>query len=313
LGPNDKLEETMSLKRLLVSSVASAAILATVTANWHANAAEIGSNGDYPTGSTVGIPTGVALPPGFYGKVDAVWSQSHSVNGFGQDTGVSATSLGQFSSWTWVPGINVLGATVTFAERGEPGVLSVTVKHPKGVVDNGIGTVDANWVPINLSWSLGGGFFVDGEIGFYAPTGTYNVDNSVNTGSGHWVLEPNFSVTYLKNGWDLTAHTTFDVNFVNPETDYRNGTFWYEDLTATRNFGKFTTGPVAWGYNQITADSGPVNLNGGSPHEWSVGWEAGYNISPAMSVYGWATHDVYARNVGYDNIRAELAFVFKLL
>ncbi len=92
----------------------------------------------------------------------------------------------------------------------------------------------------------------------------------VNTGQNHWTIEPDMSVSWLPGPYQFTVHVTLDKNFENSTTHYTNGTTMDWDFTAMHSFGHWSFGPVSYFYKQITADSGPAALNGGSDQEGDV-------------------------------------------
>lgn len=274
-------------------------------------AIQIGSAPDNPLGITLGLPVGALPPTGLYVNLHPNWGQGDAVNREGDRTGVSSTVFGDFSAFTYVPNFTVLGATYGVAVRG-PGVLEPTVRHPGGVTTSGVGLVDWTIAPVILSWALGHGLFFSAEFGFDAPVGTYSATNSVNTGGNHWALEPNIALTYLRYGWDLTAHLTTETAFVNPTTQYTNGTFLFLDLTATKKIGKWTTGPVGFVYAQISPDSGPARLNSGYPTEYSAGWDLGYDLAEGVTINGWFTRDIYTRNTSALDLRAQVNLAWQI-
>jgi hypothetical protein len=263
-----------------------------------AHAAETGTNPDSPPGNTLGLPTGTSLPPGFYVTLKPSYSQGPSVNGIGGYNGGHSEVAGATGILAYVPGGTIFGAHYSFFIRSL-GVLDVSVTQPQkagGKTFDRTGLLDTSFVPINLSWALGNHFFYDAEIGFYPPIGQYSRTAVVNVGQNHWTLEPNTSLSYLPPGYQFTVHTTFDKNFQNAYKHYINGTTMDIDMTAMKNFDRFSFGPVSYFYRQITADAGPAKLNGGTPVAFALGADGAY------AGHGWKlnvslTHDIYDRNV----------------
>jgi hypothetical protein len=190
--------------------------------------------------------------------------------------------------------------------------IDLTIKKPGGVTQTRTGMPDLDIAPLNLSWSLGHGLFFDFEFSFNAPTGTYEQSQPVNIGNNHWAITPSIALTYLQNGWDLTAHLTTETAFQNPSTQYTNGTLLYTDLTATKKIGKWTTGPVGYIYSQISPDSGPQNLNGGYPFAVAAGWDLGYDLANGVTLNGWIVSDVVARNTAKQAVQGELQLAWQI-
>jgi hypothetical protein len=263
-----------------------------------AYAAQSGSTPEYPPGNTLGLPTGASLPPGVYVTYKPSYSQGRSTNALGDYTGGHSEVFGATGSLAYVPGGTIFGAHYSFFIRSI-GVLDAAVTQaPKagGKTFDRTGLIDTSFVPINLSWALGHHVFYDVEVGFYPPNGQFSRTAVVNNGQNHWTLEPNTAISYLPPGYQFTVHATFDKNYQNSVTHYINGTTMDIDMTAMKDFGRFSFGPVAYYYRQITADAGPPNLDSGTPIAFAVGADGAY------AGHGWKlnvffTHDIYDRSV----------------
>jgi len=71
-------------------------------------------------------------------------------------------------------------------------------------------TVHNTWVnPVSLSWNLGSGWFASAGFAVFVPDGS-RYDNTANP--DHWTYEPHAAVSYLANGWNLTANFVYDFN-----------------------------------------------------------------------------------------------------
>lgn len=71
-------------------------------------------------------------------------------------------------------------------------------------------TVENTWfMPAQLSWNLGNGWFASGAFAFYAPDGSrYNGSPNPD----YWTYELRGAVSYLSDGWNLTANLIYDFN-----------------------------------------------------------------------------------------------------
>lgn len=261
-----------------------------------ANAAMFGSTPEYPVGITMGVPVGELPPPGFYYINKGTFSGAHSVNGQGVRTGAVSSTWTNTSQIMWVLNQRVLGARYAVFIRNI-GAVDVALTRPNGTTSSTVGLPDTEIIPANLSWSVAPGLFFDAEFGFYVPSGRYTTPAAINIGQNHYTLEPNFALTYFHSGWAFTAHTVFDINGVNQQTHYRNGTTMDVDYTAFKAIGRWSFGPVGYYLTQITRDSGPAKLDGGSPQEWALGLGAAYNFGPARLNLN-ITHDIVANNIG---------------
>lgn len=264
-----------------------------------AEAAMVGSNPEYPVGNTLGQPTGLLPPPGVYLTFKPSYTQSRPVDGNGHFTGAHANIWGATGSLAYIPDIRIFGARYGMFIRSL-GWLNVSLTTPRaagGKTFNRIGLVDTEFTPLSLSWDLGHHVFFDADFGFYPPNGQYSDTAKVNTGQNHWTIEPDMSVSWLPGPYQFTVHATLDKNFENSATHYTNGSTMDWDFTAMRGFGHWSIGPVSYFYKQITADSGPAALNGGSPEAFALGADVAYQ-GKGYKMNMFFTHDVYARNVG---------------
>jgi hypothetical protein len=255
-------------------------------------------------GITLGGGTAGAPPPGLY-MIDQVYTYQTNLTGPGNNvlnphgttTGVpSAVGVGAF---VWVPGWEILGATYDAAWALPFGMFAA------GSPINGeaSGMINTFIAPIELSWKLGNsGFFIKSGLGMYVPDGTKNGINGLgNVGTPWWTFMPEFVVSYLKDGWNLTANIFGEINTENTITKYRSGDILHAEFTATKSIGKWTVGPVAYYAGQVTDDrssafyQGAINVN--RYNLFAVGAELGYNFGPAQLTF-WALDEVSANASG---------------
>jgi hypothetical protein len=69
---------------------------------------------------------------------------------------------------------------------------------------------------------------------------------------------------------------------------------------------------VGFIYAQISPDAGSKSLSGGYPTEYSAGWDLGYDLADGVTLNGWFTRDVYARNVSQLALRAQINLSFQV-
>jgi hypothetical protein len=141
----------------------------------------------------------------------------------------------------------------------------------------------------------------------YAPDGTVTgITGLGNQGANYWTFQPEAILSYLKDGWNLSAAVYEEFNTQNTITNYTSGDQLHADFTATKTIGKWTFGPVAYYVGQVSNDScssvtclgfygagvGPT-LNQ-RYNVWAVGGLIAYDFGPAaLSV--WATQEVSAK------------------
>ena len=300
----------------------------------HATAHEPGDAGQYLPGVTMGLGYGAAPPPGVYFDNTILYIPKFVGND--QNNGTTLKIWAEIPSLSWSTGWNFLGAKVVMAVV-QPVYDSVTYPSTAsgppfaGAI---VYPVMHNTVlnPLTLSWNIGTGWFLSTGFVFYAPDGS-RYDNSPNP--DYWTYEFNGAISYLADGWNLTAHFVYDWNtaseghtgafaktqFAPLGIGYRSGDQAFLDVTATKRFGKWEIGPVAYLKWQTTSDhpGGDVScatmatltaslLGCGQATQYAVGGLIGYDWGPvALKVM--ATDSVYTRDYFQGwNIWAKLLF-----
>jgi hypothetical protein len=164
------------------------------------------------------------------------------------------------------------------------------------------------FAPINLSWSLGGGWHFGAGINFSIPDARTTGHNGLDSGGQpYWTIEPTFGVSYLRNGFDLSATLLYDFYTTNRYSGVTDGQALYLDLTATKKFGHFEIGPVAYLAAQTTRD------RGGNPLEFIATRGAVNSCEPEpFNVYNYCVQAAKAgvgAKIGYDIGGGELALI----
>jgi hypothetical protein len=256
-------------------------------------------------GASAGVP-----PPGIY-MFNQVFTFQGNLAGPGVNTAIGGnTKVGDQAAvdvqgFLFVPGWTFLGATYD-AVIVVPFIMG-SLGQPFNIQESGMH--NTYFVPGELSWKLGdSGFAIKTGLGIYAPDGTQHHFNPLSggyssIGDPYWTFQPEFIISYLKDGWNLSAAIYDEINTRNTLTQYETGNILHADFTATKTIGKWTFGPVAYYYGQVSNDScsaitcgyatGTL-LNAQRFDIWAVGGLVGYNFGPAaLSV--WATQEVSAK------------------
>jgi hypothetical protein len=154
---------------------------------------------------------------------------------------------------------------------------------------------------VQLAWDLGGGWGVSYAVGAY-------FENDTDVSWSDTSINQRFAISYTGGGWNLTANLIWGIHTdsVNADPQFSpcpgvpglncNPDFLNLDLTATKKFGKWEFGPVAFGSWDI---SDPIN---GYPQQrqFAVGGLIGYDFGP-VNLQTYATTDVTQDNYnGYD-------------
>jgi hypothetical protein len=159
---------------------------------------------------------------------------------------------------------------------------------------------------VELSWKFGtSGFNVKTGLGIGAPDGTMTGPTGLgNQGNPFWTFQPELILSYLKDGWNLSAAMYYEINTANSIDNYTTGNIFHVDFTATKTIGKWTVGPVAYYVGQVTDDKCPIGIctafnplgtagNAQRFNLWAVGGLIEYNFGPATASV-WATQEVSA-------------------
>jgi hypothetical protein len=274
-----------------------------------ANAYEAGYPGwATKPGALIGASAGVP-PPGIY-MFNQVFTYQSNLTGpltkvIGTHTGVQAAV--DVQGFLFVPGWTFLGATYDavlvqpFIMASIGGPLNLNPAFPSQIA----GAHNTYIAPVELAWKLGtSGFAIKTGLGIYVPDGTIQgVNGLFNVGNPWWTFQPELALSYLANGWNLTAFLYEEFNTRNSRDDYLTGDIFHADFTVTKTIGKWTLGPVAYYVGQVTNDScsslkclgitGGTGANAARFNIFAVGGLVEYNFGPA-SLSVWATQEVSA-------------------
>jgi hypothetical protein len=260
-----------------------------------------GAGAQTKAGALIGASAGVP-PPGIY-MFNQVFTYQANVAGPGNggNTRIGFHANVDVQGFVFVPGWTFLGATYD-AVIVQP-FVDVSVGTPSNFQASGM--FNTYIVPVELSWKLwNSGFQFKTGLGIYVPTGTETGTFKLgNVGAPYYTFQPEAILSYLRDGWNLTAAVYDEINTANSVTHYTSGDILHADFTATKTIGKWTIGPVAYYYGQITNDTCPVSciaagestLGHSSRFDvWAVGGLVGYDFGPA-SFSVWATQEVSAK------------------
>jgi hypothetical protein len=249
-------------------------------------------------GASAGVP-----PPGIYMFNQVFTYQAHlvgpgtaSLNPAGtHNTGVQAAV--DVQGFLFVPGWTFLGATYDAV------IVQPFVMQSLGIPINaqGSGAFNTYIVPVELSWKFGtSGFAIKTGVGIYLPDGcTTGAAKLGCEANPYTTYQPEVILSYLHDGWNLTAAFYEEFNTANRVTNYTTGDIFHVDMTATKTIGKWTFGPVAYYVAQVTDDKCPDSCiaTGESllAHSqrfsfWAAGALVGYDFGPA-SFSVWATQE----------------------
>jgi hypothetical protein len=258
-------------------------------------------------GATIGIPAGAAAPPGLYSGLETAYLGFPGGGKGNQAPGLFLPAIAQAVPIVWSTGWNFLGANFSMVavQAWYLGAVNTGTWVFSGTPPATVGyfEVVANtfWSPINLSWNLGGGWFVSAAFNFVAPdgsryTGTPNPD--------YWTIEPAAAISYIANNWVASANFYYDINTASAGTCcsglvITSGNALYMDAFAAYKIGKWEIGPVGFFEVQTTADSGPgcvaAPATCANLQNFAVGGLVGYDFGP-VDIQVWVTDSVARQN-----------------
>ncbi|MGO9356330.1 MAG: transporter [Xanthobacteraceae bacterium] len=252
-------------------------------------------------GITIGPGAG-APPPGLY-MFDQVFTYQSNLTGPGGNAlgNPAVNAAVEASGLLFVPGWTFLGGTYD-AVLVQPFIMdyvgAINQSGPALFGQSGIHNTFI--VPGELSWKLGtSGFSVLVGLGIYAPNGSISGPAGLNNvGNPWWTFQPNLKLSYLKDGWNLTANLYEEINTKNSIDNYTSGDIFHADFTFTKTIGKWTVGPVAYYVAQVTNDTNGGTMYGGGTGTnrydiWAVGGLIGYEFGP-VGLTVWALDEVSA-------------------
>lgn len=238
-------------------------------------------------GQTLGLAVGTPLPDGLY-FLNTFDFGRRSTNPAYTDVGVNIPVL------VWATPARILGGHLGLLAS----VPNLWVSGPGGRTQGGLANVFVSGI---LAWDLGGGFGVSYLMAAYIPSGT-NIDTESLT------FNHRMGVSYTADGYNLTANLYHGV-IAGPVV--RNGAIYPDflnlDLTATRRFGKWELGPVAFASVDLPTHVPSYRRQG----QIAAGGLVGYDFG-TFTLQAYLTRDVAERNYGGRDTRGWIRIVAPL-
>ena len=241
----------------------------------------------YYAGETSGLALGAPLPQGFYF--------------------VNTTSFRQFSNATdtetlldipvlaWSTPWEFLGGRI---EAYTAPLIPIAVYATRGTASNAVVGIAGPAILVGEAWDLGkiglDGFYFSNFVGGYLP-----ISNSMTAALGTkdaFLFNERAAFTYLKNGYNLTAHFVYENYQAQSEGLGTTPDDFMYDLTATKTIGKWEVGAVGWGEYHEAATGGT------STDHFALGALVGYNL-PGATVQVYGGSDVERSNLTYNDTR----------
>lgn len=221
-----------------------------------------------PAGNMMGIPAGANPPPGLYlNSRSGVWDATLA-DGDGNDAGQSNKLADTALQLLWVPGWQVLGgsyrALVTLPLISNRQSRSAPFPPPLQGDSRRRTSGSLEISPIGLSWQVSPGIFTSAALSLFAPVSSFDTHKGINGGGDFWTASPSLGGSYLRDGWNISAHAAWFTSTESRSTDYRSGNEVMVNLTALRDMGGYSLGPVAYWRKQLTDDRNKGQYYGGT-------------------------------------------------
>jgi hypothetical protein len=234
-------------------------------------------------GETVGLAAGTPLPQGVY-FVDTTDYGNYGKESLGVTIPVVA----------WSTPLKLLGARVQLYAAFPLAEASVPGAHVQGWYNP--------WFAGQLAWNLGNGVGVSYLLGTY-PKLTSPVANDATT------INQRFAVSYSGNGLDLTANLIIGNEVNNPaEEAKRVPNYLNLDLTALKEFGKWSFGPVGY----YSTDTSTPYSGYTKQSQFALGGLVGYNFGPVI-LQSYLTHAVTQHGYPGNDTRFWFRFIIPII
>ncbi|MEH6581898.1 MAG: transporter [Halioglobus sp.] len=240
--------------------------------------AEEGGSGHYFPGSMASFMDGVSPTPTLIFRLNVI-DYEGSFDGdvpvpiaglAALDVDVDSSAVGLTAFWrpSFEMGENwsyAVSMTVPYVDLTVEADVAVPIDPMGRTVrrsDSASGLGDILFFPVMLNYTFSPALSANFRLGFYAPTGDYEVGALANTGKNFWTVEPTAALMYLspESGVEASVFFGIDFNEKNEDTDYKSGNQAHIEATVAQHFplwgGGASAGITGFWYQQITGDSG---------------------------------------------------------
>lgn len=220
-------------------------------------------------GISTGIPLGAPLPEGLWSITIPTYGWRDSEPNVDVGAVVPAWLIWS-TPWTLGGGVIMLDTVMPY----------VNVNVENGPEFSGFVNP---FLDMQVKWDLGNGFYGGFQSGIYLPIRS-------DVGSNYVAWQGIAALSYLKDGWDLSSTFIYGTGSEGVE----GGPAWFNvDLTATKKFGKFEIGPVAFG----STDLSTPYVGYQKQSQFALGGLIGYDFD-IVNIQLKLTRDVYQENYG---------------
>ncbi len=238
-----------------------------------------------PDGASIGVPIAAPTPVDglFFSSRSGVASQ-HFYDANGDKTATTIDLKDTVFQFALTPGNKVLGGQYrAFLSIPFIDIESKNIATPMGLANasnSGLGSIEIR--PIDISWEVSPDIYMNAGFSAYSP-GDWSATELVNAGQNFWSFSPSVGISYLRNGWNASAHLMYFANEANEDNDYKSGDETHLNLTAMKDIGEdLSIGLVGFLRKQIEDDENPNNAYGGFTNERVESSGAGLSITKQL-------------------------------
>ena len=283
---------------------AAASLLALTLMTGAAIAREPGVLPTIPPGASMGVPIAAPAPAAgiaISSRTGLSFQKFFDENG--NETPTDITIRDTVLQFAIIPGSEVLGGQYrAFVSIPFIDIEAENVPTPFGLANgsnSGFGSIEIR--PVDISWETAPGVFVNAGLSVFTP-GDWDETRLVNPGQNFWSISPSVGVSYLRDGWNLSAHLIYFSNFENEDNGYKSGDEVNLNLTAMKDFGNgWSVGAVGYLREQVSGDENPDGAYGGvvagDASQSGLGISVSKQVGP-MNFNAMYSKDLSARNSG---------------
>lgn len=295
-----------------------AATMATIIASGNATAIELWE--PHLPGLDIGLASGTLPPQGVYGVLNSYWASPGKYNNNAQKTNVKLDALVVVPVVLWSTGLKVFGADYAVAISQPLDYTNLKKPGDSGISNNGHwGAYNTVIAPVLLSWKLPRNLHVKAGLLTLLNNASSSparpaANGGVGAGNGYATLMPELAISWLEDGWNLSADAYYSFNGKDSATGYRSGQELEVDYTVTKTIGKWGVGVGAFQVTQTTDDTGPLPADCASSacraHRFGLGPIVSYQFE-GINLSAQYARDVHTRNAmggGILNVRLVVPF-----
>jgi hypothetical protein len=242
-----------------------------------------GGGQHYPNG-VEDFAVGALPPPGVYLVNYLLFVQKNSIRdnaGNGQPGEFKADVVAEVPRFIYVSPFKILDANwgaqifLPYYSADLQAGTSLAVPGGKALDSREKGLGDIIFSPLVLGWHFSPELHAVFALDTWAPSGNYDKNRPATQilSKNHWTIEPVLAVSYLKEGFDISAKLMYDFNTRNSDTNTDPGQEFHMDWAVGYGLKNgLSGGVVGYNYWQTTEDEvGGVEKTGDKSRVGGIG------------------------------------------